>query len=131
HCKVASSLMPRPLFRKSGEELLQLFEKWKNSPPELQILADELSRRTRPKTIALRRRLEAQLQKLNSSGARTVPTELPLIDKKSEAAAGPSTPKTKSESEDDDSLIPGTDYFAAPEEFTLVEPLGVKGRQTA
>src|SRR6266566_877782 len=124
--------MPRPLFRKSGEELLQLFEQWKDSPADLQVLADELSRRTRPKSLALRKRVEIALQKLKSTqGIPVLPDQLLFADGKAEPQPKISTRDNETENRGRDRPSAGSDYFAPPEEFTLVEPLGVRGRPNA
>jgi AAA domain/PLD-like domain len=123
-----SQPMPRPLFRKTGDELHQLFEKWKNSARQLEVLVDELSRRTRPKAIALRKRVEMALRQLKEASTKHVESdELSLFDGESEGQ--PKTSKTDDEAEALDE--PRPDYFSPPEKFTLVEPMGVKGRPAA
>jgi hypothetical protein len=124
-----SLFMARPLFSKSIDELIQLFEEWRGSAANLQVLAEELSNRTRPKGVALRKRVEMALQELRSAPPATSlsPDELPQTDART--TPQPEQPKTAKPERESNRPFEGD--YVPPDQFTLVQPLGVKGRPTA
>src|ERR1022692_1026131 len=88
--------MARLLFKKSTEELEQLFRECADSPEQLIILAAELVHRQRPKAIALRKEVEAALAKrgktnvlpaLSGSTENSLQSQLPQMPNHSASPA--------------------------------------------
>ena len=65
----------RPLFKKSTDELEQLFRECGNSPEQLKILVEELLHRERPKAAALAKKVEAALLQVNPSSPGKCPAK--------------------------------------------------------
>jgi superfamily I DNA and/or RNA helicase len=122
--------MPRPLFRKTTDELEQLFRECGNSPEQLRILAEELSHRERPKAVALSKKVEAAISQVGSTDAQTTPApenselNIPPQTETGDGQVGTSQRQSRTATTSFQDFIP-------PEQFTLVQPLGVRPRPSA
>ena len=123
--------MPRPLFRKTTDELEQMFEECGNSPEQLRILAEELRHRERPKAVALSKKVEAALlSQFGSAGIETTSASenpelnIPAHANVKDGQTGKSQPQSQT-------AKPSFQDFAPPEQFTLVQPIGSRPRPNA
>ena len=124
--------MPRPLLNKTTDELVQLFNERRKSAEGLRELAEELSHRQRPRAIALREEVEAALRELTDKRVHHAPQ--PEASRNDSCAGSrPSATRTESHRNEGRQANRDTagDYSAPPNEFTLIQPLGVKGRPSA
>ena len=123
--------MPRPLFRKTTDELEQMFRECGDSPEQLKILVEELLQRERPKAVALKKKVEAALSHADSRDAQPTSTpENSALNNSPRAENGDSqTAKPQRQSK----TTPGTFFqdFIPPEQFTLVQPVGTRPRPSA
>lgn len=117
--------MPRPLFRKTTDELEALFQQCRHSPEQLRILAEELAHRERPKAVALRREVEAALAQPQSV------SEVPATV--SESGTEPDNKQSRPMRTAPNSTARPASFeqFVPPEQFTLVQPLGTRPRPSA
>lgn len=124
--------MPRSLINKKVTELEELFESWKDSPEQLRVLANELSHRKRPKAVRLRERVLAILETPNEpTGQESAKSQRSLFadddtvpDTTSRRRIPRRSPSTRTNNQSGDF----SDAFAPPDEFTLIQPLGVRPR---
>ena len=121
--------MRRPLSTKGTEELIRLFEERRNSIDGLRELADELSHRERPKAVHLRAEVDEAIRGL----AATQSTRAQEPRRPSNSPSnGKNRPSNAPEgSSDEGRRTTYRDPLSPPDEFTVIQPLGVKGRPSA
>ena len=123
--------MARPLFKKTTDELEQMFREIGDSPEQLKVLVEELLHRERPKAVALKKKVETALSQTDSHEAQPASTPVnstlnnltPAENKESQTAK----PQRQSKA------TRGTFFqdFIPPEQFTLVQPQGTRPRPSA
>lgn len=123
----------RPLLQKKAAELRDFFEANRANPQTLQSLLSELRHRTTPQAAALRKDVEGAI--------RAVAAGAPPRKEKTLFDLTPENPIEPSSAENSRSIPPQSnagsrttdynDYLSPPAEFTLIQPLGVRGRPTA
>ncbi|MCE9553993.1 MAG: AAA family ATPase [Planctomycetes bacterium] len=134
--------MTRPLFSKKIAELEQLFEEWRNSPADLAALADELAHRKTSKAVALLDKVKAAMSKgaapqsstraapEATSGAATQQRLWPEAAPAADSAPFAQHPP-RAHREQPRAARPQYETFVPPDEFTLVQPMGVRPRPSA
>ena len=107
------------------EELEEMFRECADSPEQLRILAEELSNRERPRAVALRKKVEGALERHASASRGSTAN-------RSSGSAGESDIGGRHSSQQQ-SRTSGASFqdFAPPEQFTLVQPTGVRPRPCA
>ncbi len=123
--------MSRPLFHKSLSELQLLFEECKDSPDQLKQLMAELAYRKTPKAVELRKRVDALLNGNGSPPAKPSrpPKQGGLLPTPGDD--GPKPPKSSSPIGSSGESSSDQSYLDPPNEFTIVQPMGVKPRPSA
>lgn len=120
--------MPRPLFRKTTEELEQLFRENADSPDELRIVAAELSHRERPRAVALRKKIEELLARRGeASASQTAPAQTDFEPETQNPAKAESS-KDRPGRQQPRAATASFQEFLPPEQFTLIQPVGVRPR---
>jgi hypothetical protein len=122
--------MSRPLFRKTTDELEQLFREHGNSPEQLKLIVEELLHRERPKAVALVKKVETALSQINSSETQTKPKPEKAHPNKSSEPETTDDQPAKAQRPKRTATGSFQD-FAPPEQFTLVQPVGTRPRPSA
>jgi hypothetical protein len=121
--------MSRPFFRKTTEELEQLFREGADSPDQLGMIAAELAHRERPRAVALRKKVEEALAKQGDAPtSQTIPPQSDGGLGNTGQTEGEATRPSQSQSR---AKTPSFQEFTPPEQFTLVQPMGVRPRPSA
>lgn len=127
--------MPRPLFRKTAEELETLFQEWRNSPDQLRILAEELAHRKRPRALRLRQEVEGALRSSGPPAARQTSSVQSNAEPRTQAPHQVATSEDSSHHRHSNNSATAErepfQNFAPPDHFTLVQPLGTRPRPSA
>ena len=118
--------MTRPLFKKSIVELEELFRKSRNSPERLRLLAEELTHRHQPRAVSLREEVSKDIEQSSGASPESASVDqTPSAEEKGGSRQGQRKSRTLPR-RDTISDSSASQEFVPPDEFTLIQPMGVR-----